>query len=60
MTHETKQFKNYLLRIDPELWNEIKLWAEHENRSVNKHICFLLRKELNQLPTSIRTFNSNS
>jgi hypothetical protein len=36
--------KSYLLRIDPELWDELNRWAADELRSVNGQIEFLLRQ----------------
>ena len=35
--------KQYLLRIDPELWAEVERWAADELRSVNAQIEYLLR-----------------
>ena len=35
--------KKYLLRIDPELWDELRAWAAAELRSVNGQIEYLLR-----------------
>jgi hypothetical protein len=35
--------KAFVLRISPELWREIKAWAEQEMRSVNGQIEYLLR-----------------
>jgi hypothetical protein len=36
--------KSFLLRIDPELWNQIEGWAAAELRSVNGQIEFILRE----------------
>ena len=36
--------KKFLLRINPELWEELNRWAEQEFRSVNAQIEFLLRE----------------
>ena len=36
--------KALLLRISPELWEDIRRWADDELRSVNGHIEFLLRR----------------
>ena len=36
--------KPFLLRIPPELWQEIEKWAADELRSVNAQIEFLLRQ----------------
>ncbi|NNE43291.1 MAG: hypothetical protein HKN12_03710 [Gemmatimonadetes bacterium] len=35
--------KAFLLRMQPELWDEVSRWAADEFRSVNGHIEFLLR-----------------
>lgn len=35
--------KEYLLRIDADLWAELQAWAAHELRSVNGQIEYLLR-----------------
>ncbi len=36
--------KSFLLRLNPELWEEINSWAQHELRSVNGQIEFILRE----------------
>ncbi len=36
--------KQFLLRIDPELWLEVEKWAADELRSVNAQIEYLLRE----------------
>jgi hypothetical protein len=36
--------KPFLLRIDPELWADLELWARDELRSVNGQIEYLLRQ----------------
>ena len=35
--------KEFLLRIDPGLWNELQAWAADELRSVNGQIEYILR-----------------
>jgi hypothetical protein len=35
--------KNYLLRIDEDIWNELNRWAEDEFRSVNGQIELILK-----------------
>ena len=35
--------KKFLLRISPELWDDIERWAHDDLRSVNGQIEFLLR-----------------
>ena len=36
----------FLLRLPPDLWEAIKRWADHDLRSVNAQIEFLLREAL--------------
>jgi hypothetical protein len=36
--------KQFLLRIDPDLWREIESWAADELRSVNGQIEYVLRE----------------
>jgi hypothetical protein len=36
--------KQFLLRLDPLLWEEIERWAQEELRSANGQIEFLLRE----------------
>ncbi len=36
--------KSFLLRIPPDLWDELNRWAKDELRSVNGQIEFLLRE----------------
>ena len=40
------QKKDFLLRIDPALWNQLQAWAADELRSVNGQIEFILRKAI--------------
>jgi hypothetical protein len=40
--------KPFLLRISPELWEELSRWAADELRSVNGHIEFLLRQAVRE------------
>ena len=35
--------KPFLLRISPELMEELRAWASHDLRSLNAHIEYLLR-----------------
>jgi hypothetical protein len=37
------QRKQFLLRIDPELWADLESWAKDELRSVNGQIEYVLR-----------------
>jgi len=36
--------KQFLLRIDPELWADVEKWAADELRSVNAQVEYLLRE----------------
>ena len=38
--------KEFLLRIDPTLWNELQAWASDELRSVNGQIEYILRNAI--------------
>ena len=40
--------KALLLRISPELWEDLRRWADDELRSVNGHIEFLLRQTVTE------------
>jgi len=40
--------KNYPLRLDPELYEALRAWADDELRSVNAQIEFLLARALQQ------------
>jgi len=40
--------KNYPLRLDPELYEALRRWADDEMRSVNAQIEFLLARSLRQ------------
>jgi len=42
------QRKKFLLRISPELWEEVNRWAADEFRSVNGQIEFLLKRAVDQ------------
>jgi len=41
---EQKERKPFLLRLPPELMEELRSWANHDLRSLNGHIEFLLRE----------------
>jgi hypothetical protein len=45
--------KSFLLRINPDLWNELEAWAQAELRSVNGQIEYLLRQAVNQRRKSV-------
>ena len=36
--------KQFLLRIDPELWRELERWAADDLRSINAQVEWLLRE----------------
>jgi hypothetical protein len=38
--------RSFLLRLSPELWDELKRWADDELRSVNAQIEYVLRDAL--------------
>lgn len=38
--------KSLLVRLTPELHEELRRWADHELRSLNAHIEYLLREAL--------------
>ncbi|MGD0716176.1 MAG: hypothetical protein ABSB24_18670 [Gaiellaceae bacterium] len=40
--------KQFLLRIDPELWRELERWAADDLRSVNAQIEWLLREAVHR------------
>ncbi len=40
--------KNYLLRIDEDLWNELSAWADQEFRSVNGQIELILQRAVDE------------
>lgn len=40
--------KSFLLRIDPDLWEEIEKWAADELRSANGQVEYLLKQAVNK------------
>ena len=40
--------KQFLLRVDPELWKELEKWAADELRSVNAQVEWVLRDAVKQ------------
>ena len=44
----SKDKKAFLLRLDPDLWENIERWAQEEMRSVNGQIEYLLKQMLIQ------------
>jgi hypothetical protein len=40
--------KNYLLRIDEDLWNDLNEWSEQEFRSVNGQIELVLQRAVDE------------
>jgi hypothetical protein len=43
-----EQRKPFLLRVPPDLWNEVEKWAADDLRSVNAQIEFILRQAVNR------------
>jgi len=43
-----KEKKSFPLRLDPDIYRAIELWATDEFRSVNAHIEYVLREALKQ------------
>jgi hypothetical protein len=44
----SEERKPFLLRIPPDLWNELEKWAAAELRSVNGQIEYLLRQAVDK------------
>lgn len=44
--------KQFLLRIDPQLWADLEAWAADELRSVNGQIEYLLREAVRRRKSS--------
>jgi len=40
--------KQFLLRVDPELWKELEKWAADELRSVNAQVEWVLREAVRE------------
>ena len=40
----SEERKSFLLRIPPDLWNELEKWAADELRSINGQIEYVLRQ----------------
>ena len=47
----SEERKSFLLRIPPDLWNELEKWAADELRSVNGQIEYVLRQAANKRKT---------
>ena len=47
--------KEYLLRVDPDLWKDLQDWAADELRSVNGQIEYLLRQAVKRRRNSKRS-----
>jgi hypothetical protein len=52
--------KNYPLRLDPEVYEALRRWAEDELRSVNAQIELLLRNALREAGRGVRTTSPSS
>ena len=48
MADEKARKKNYVLRMDPELFKELEKWAADEFRSLNGQIEYLLHRALKE------------
>ena len=48
MAKGMKKKKSILLRIDPELWNDLNQWANDELRSLNGQIEYTLRESVHR------------
>jgi hypothetical protein len=46
--------KNYPLRLDPEVYEALRRWAEDELRSVNAQIEILLRRALREAGRGVK------
>ena len=46
--------ESFLMRLDPEVLNALRRWADDELRSVNGQLEFLLRKSLKDAGRSIK------
>jgi len=46
--------KSFLLRLPPELWNELEKWAADELRSVNAQMEYVLRQAVATGPRTPR------
>lgn len=46
--------KPFLLRMDPEVFDDLQRWADDDLRSLNGQIEFVLRKALQQAGRSVR------
>jgi len=44
MAKDMNKKKSILLRIDPQLWNDLNEWASYELRSLNGQIEYTLRE----------------
>ena len=45
---EESERKPFLLRLPPDLMEELRTWANHELRSLNGHIEYLLREAVRE------------
>jgi hypothetical protein len=52
--------KQFLLRIDPELWAELERWAAADLRSVNAQVEWLLREAVGRRKGARETADSAS
>jgi hypothetical protein len=52
--------KQFLLRVDPELWNELEHWAADDLRSVNAQVEWLLREAVRRRKGGRRTADAGA
>ena len=50
--------KQFLLRVDPDLWRELERWAANDLRSVNAQVEWLLREAVRRRAGSRRSSDS--
>ena len=55
MPRDKSEKRAFPLRIDPEVYDALQLWAADELRSVNGHLEFLLRESLKRAGRMPRT-----
>jgi hypothetical protein len=45
---ENRKKRSFLLRLDPDLWDELQAWSADELRSINGQIEYILREAAKQ------------
>lgn len=59
MKENEKDKKSLLLRLSPDLWREIAAWAEHDFRSINGQIEYLLTEMVRSRKKNKPSLNGN-